>query len=59
MKMAILESLCQKMCSKSLTLRRNQALKHRYELKDDQKSHSATLMIKTAGERKYRAEKEY
>ena len=57
--MAILESLCQKMCSKSLTLRRNQALKHRYELKDDQKSHSATLMIKRAGERKYRAEKEY
>ena len=51
--------------SKSLTLRRNQALKHRYELKEGDPSiqgyvrYPATLMIKRAGERKYRVEKEY
>ena len=53
------------MYSKSLTLRRNQALKHRYELKEGDPSiqeyvrYPATLMIKRAGERKYRVEKEY
>ena len=53
------------MYSKSLTLRRNQALKHRYELKEGDPSiqryvrYPATLMIKRAGERIYREEKEY
>ena len=53
------------MYSKSLTLRRNQALKHRYKLKEGDPSiqgyvrYPATLMIKRAGERKYRVEKEY
>ena len=53
------------MYSKSLTLRRNQALKHRYELKEGDPSvqgyvrYPATLMIKRAGERKYRVKTEY
>ena len=51
--------------SKSLTLRRNQALKHRHELKEGDPSiqgyvrYPATLMIKSASERKYRVEEEY
>ena len=54
------------MHSKSLTLRQNQALKHWYELKEGDLSiqgyvvrYPATLMIKRAGERKYRVEKKY
>ena len=53
------------MYSKSLTLRQNQTLKHRYELKEGGPSvqgnvrYPATLMIKRTGERKYRVEKEY
>ena len=53
------------MYSKSLTLRRNETLKHRYELKARDPSiqgyvrYPATLMIKRAGERKYRVEKEF
>ena len=53
------------MYSKSLSLRWNQALKHQYELKEGDPSiqgyvrYPATLMIKRAGKRKYRVEKEY
>ena len=52
------------MYSKSLTLRQNQALKHWHKLKGDLSiqghvRYPATLMIKRAGERKYRVEKEY
>ena len=53
------------MYSKSLTLRGNQALKYRYELKEGDLPvqgyvrYTATLMIKRVGERKYRVEKEY
>ena len=53
------------MYSKSLTLTQNQAFKHQYELKEGDPSiqgyvrYPATLMIKRAGERKYRVEKEY
>ena len=53
------------MYSKSLTLTWNQALKHWYKLKEGDPSiqgyvrYPATLMIKRAGERKYRVEKEY
>ena len=49
----------------SLTLRQNQVLKHWYKLKEGDPSVQgyvrcpATLMIKRAGERKYRVEKEY
>ena len=53
------------MYSKSLTLRRNQALKHRYEIKEEDPSiqgyirYPATVMIKRPGEKKYKAEKEF
>ena len=51
------------MHSKSLTLRRNQALKDQYELKEGDPSihgyvkYPVTLMVKRAGGRKYRIEK--
>ena len=53
------------MYSKSLTLRRNQALKHRHEMKEEDPSiqgcirYPATLMIKRPGEKKYKVEKEF
>ena len=53
------------MYSKSLTLRRNQALKHRYKLKEGETSvqeyvrYPATLIMKRAGEGKYRVEQKY
>ena len=53
------------MYSKSLTLRRYQALKHRCELKEGDPSiqgyvrYLTTLMIKRAGERKYSVEKNF
>ena len=53
------------MYSKSLTLRRNQALKHRHEMKEEDPSiqgcirYPATLMIKRPGEKKYKIEKEF
>ena len=53
------------MYSKSLTLHRNQALKQRHEMKEEDPSiqgyirYPATLMIKKPGEKKYKVEKEF
>ena len=53
------------MYSKSLTLCRNQALKHRHEMEKEDPSmqdyirYPATLMIKRSGEKKYKVEKEF
>ena len=53
------------MYSKSLTLRRNLALKHRHEMKEEDPSiqgyirYTATLVIKRPGEKKYKVEKEF
>ena len=53
------------MYSKSLMLRRNQALKHQHEMKEEDPSiqgcirYPATLMIKRPGEKKYKVEKEF
>ena len=53
------------MYSKSLTLHRNQALKHQHEMKEEDPSiqgyirYPATLMIKRPGEKKYKVEKEF
>ena len=53
------------MYSKSLTLRQNQALKHRLEMKEEDPSiqgyirYPATLMIKRPGEKKYKVEKDF
>ena len=53
------------MYSKSLTLRLNQVLKHRHEMKEEDSSlqgyirYPATLMIKRPDEKKYKVEKEF
>ena len=53
------------MYSKSFTLRRNQVLKHRHEMKEEDPSiqaytrYPATLMIKRPGKKKYKVEKEF
>ena len=53
------------MYSKSLTLRRNQALKHQHEMKEGDPSvegyirYPDTLMIKRPSEKKYKVEKEF
>ena len=49
--------------SKSLTPRQKQALKHRYEMKQEEPSvqgyirYPATLMVKRPGEKKYKVER--
>ena len=53
------------MYSKSLALRRNQVLKHRHEVKEEDPSlqgyirYPATLVIKRPDEKKYKVEKEF
>ena len=53
------------MCSTALTIRRNEALKHRSELKEQDSTmqgfvrFQASLMIKRVGERKYSLEKDF
>ena len=53
------------MYSKSLALRRNQVLKHRHEMKEEDPSlqgyirYPATLVIKRPDEKKYKVEKEF
>ena len=51
--------------SKSLTFRRNEVLKHRYDMRKEEPSmqayirYPANLMVKRPGEKKYNIEKEF